>query len=251
MWGPPLPRRVRLGGALLRSSVVVDSSLSFARFPAALQRPLPPTPESGCMEGGRHLLGGWKRQSPPGPLPLRPRPPCPSRVPPPRPQLAEQRVSAPRPEERATAGAHGRGPAQGTELRQGPPDRRAERRERRGDAGGSGPRQAGECGRGEPESGRGDAAVPVPVPIPGSTPGLLCSLSSSVLVLCVSAPSLRLFSLSLSLSIYCLARSLFLISFFCLLLRRSLPVLSQPRPQYLSPSASVCQSPWTACHSGL
>lgn len=71
--GAPTPDMCGRGRTLDRSSVMGYASLSFARSPAALQRPL--LSESGCMEGGRHLLGGWKPQSPPplpGPLPASP-----------------------------------------------------------------------------------------------------------------------------------------------------------------------------------
>lgn len=128
----------------------------------------------------------------------RPRPPCRARVPPPRPPPAEQRVSAPRPEKRtaAAAGAQGGGPRTGNRAEKGTPERRAEQRERRGDTGDSGPRQAGECGRGEPESGRGDPAVPVPfraLPLAGILfPLLLGSSPLRLCPVCFLSPSILL-----------------------------------------------------------
>lgn len=200
-------------GALVQSPRVLDSSLSFKRFPAALQRPLPPTRQYG---GGKHLLGGWEQQSPPGPLPRRPRPPGPSRVPPPRPPPAERRVSARRPEERTAARrAHGCRSA-----RRGTPRREASRARgcpRGGRSRGSAVETPGAPGRARLVSaprGVGSQRVGVETPrsrsparpVPGSAPAALCSRASSVLVLCVSAPSLRLFfPASVPVSLYLLS----------------------------------------------
>lgn len=151
---------MRLGGALVLRPVAVGRLLTPLQDPHS--SPAPPPHESGCVEGGRHLLGGWEPQSPPRPFSLCPRPPCPARVPPPRPRLAERR------ERTAARGAHG-----GRSAQRGIP--------RREPSGGWGRPRGGHCigravetpgaagrarlvseaaGCQEPESGRRDPAAP-------------------------------------------------------------------------------------------
>lgn len=233
----------------------MDSSL-FARFPAALQRPLPL--ESGSIEG-ETPVGGLGGQSPPGPLPLRPRLPCPVWVPPPRPPPAEQRGSATRPEERTAAGAHRGDPRTEPSRGRGRP--------RGGQSRGSAVETPGAARRarlvsaaagcGEPGGGRRDPAVPCPpgsVPVPGSARAALHSCASSVLC---SGPSLRLFfpvSLSLAPSIHCLALSLSNLFYLRLLLRRSFPISLNPVSLFVYASVSLSLSlsfSQDACHSGL
>lgn len=128
---------MRPGGALVQSSGVVGASLSFA-----LQRPIPR--ETGCEEGGRHLLGAWERPSPPGPL-LHPAPPPALPGSGPAPAAAASRAAS----ERTAAGEAHRGG--GGSARWGTPHREPSRE---GDA-----REAGGA-EGAPWRHRGQRAAP-------------------------------------------------------------------------------------------
>uniref|UniRef100_A0A9L0J566 Sigma non-opioid intracellular receptor 1 n=1 Tax=Equus asinus TaxID=9793 RepID=A0A9L0J566_EQUAS len=214
------------------------SEVFYPGFSAALQRPIPPNLAIWRVGDTCWWAGAAE---PTGASPFAPPPALPRWGP--APVAAASRAAS---ERTAARGAHGggsarRGPAQGTGPRQGPPERRAEQRESRGDAGGSGPRQAGECGRGvRGARERWRPRRPLPArsrPRPGLCPRRPLSprlLGSSPLRLCPISPSVPLYSLS---------RPVSNLSFLSLSPAASVSsCLSQPLSHYLCLSASVSLS---------